>query len=322
MNTFTVSILIAFSIIGFLTLCISIYLAIIGKKNSNAFNQIWFNTLKCYPNIECPITITDFPVPTPITEDYSTDLARYCAYLIVRIYQASNTKSKIIEPKNIKNEMIFYNIDNGLDKLLPFGVIWSDKSSDILFIAFRGTMKLEEWFKDLSYSQNNFIQPEKKSSMNQQKAIFLRNVENPPKIHGGFLEVYFNLREKLLAKIDELKPKQIIITGHSLGAAISTICALDLKLLNYDTIVYNFASPRVGDQNLSNLITTKNLPIYNMINTLDIIPTLPPAVAPNFTKGDDPFLYSDYGIPVRFSDNWKSNVNNHLMGVYVANIQV
>lgn len=316
MHTFILIILILLACIGFVTLCISIYLTIIGNKNSNAFKQIWINTLKCSPNIECPSIITDLSAPTEISEEYSPVVARYCADLIVRIENAVNHNEEIIDPKSLNNELILYNID----KKIPFGIVWS--YNDILFIAFRGTNQIQEWAQDFSYSQNVFTQSKKEPDMSQQKAMFLRNIENPPMIHRGFLEVYFNFRDKLLEKINDLKPTQIIITGHSLGAAISTICALDLKLLNYNTIAYNFASPRVGDINLSNLIITKKIPIYRMVNTLDIVPTLPPAVSPNFTEGNNPYLYSDCGTPISFSDNWKSNLNNHLMAVYIANIKV
>ena len=322
MHTFILVILITLACVGFITICISIYLAIIGNKNSNAFKKIWINTLKCPPNVECPTTIEDFPVPEQISEEYTPDVARYCADLIVRIEKAANHQEQIIEPKNIQNEEILYNID----EKSPFGVVWKynptqQEDNNILFIAFRGTIKLEEWVQDFRYSQKQFIQPTKNPDLSQQKAMFLRNIENPPMIHSGFLEVYFNFSEKLLSTIKQLKPKQIIITGHSLGAAIASICALNLKILNYNCITYTFASPRVGDMNLSNFINKEKITIYNMINTLDIIPTLPPAVSPNFTDENNPHMYNDYGIPIRFSDNWKSNINNHLMAVYIANIK-
>ena len=322
MKTYILVILILLAIIGFFTLVILIYFAIIGNKNSGAFKKIWFNTLKCYPDIECPTTITDFSVPEEISEEYSPDVARYCADLIVRLEKAANHKEQIIEPKNIQNEEILYNID----EKSPFGVVWKynptqQEDNNILFIAFRGTIKIEEWFQDVQYSQKQFIQPKKTTDLNQQKAMFLRNIEDQPMLHSGFLEVYLNFSEKLLSTIKELKPKQIIITGHSLGAAIASICALNLKILNYNCITYTFASPRIGDMNLSNFINKEKITIYNIINTLDIIPTLPPAVSPNFTDENNPHMYSDYGIPMRFSDNWKSNINNHLMAVYISNIK-
>ncbi|NTW36269.1 MAG: hypothetical protein HGB17_09095, partial [Syntrophobacteraceae bacterium] len=43
----------------------------------------------------------------------------------------------------------------------------------------------------------------------------------------------------------------ICVTGHSLGGALSTVCAADLFCLGYDCVLYNFASPRVGGDTFS-----------------------------------------------------------------------
>ena len=39
-----------------------------------------------------------------------------------------------------------------------------------------------------------------------------------------------------------------MVTGHSLGAAVSSLAAIDIKLLfGHVDYFYNFASPRVGN---------------------------------------------------------------------------
>jgi predicted lipase len=42
---------------------------------------------------------------------------------------------------------------------------------------------------------------------------------------------------------------EFIVTGHSLGAAVSVFAALDInKLIKPVKLLYNFGSPRVGNQ--------------------------------------------------------------------------
>jgi predicted lipase len=47
----------------------------------------------------------------------------------------------------------------------------------------------------------------------------------------------------------------ILVTGHSSGAAVGTIASIDLQhnaTLSYDDIImYNFGSPRVGNEAFS-----------------------------------------------------------------------
>lgn len=53
-------------------------------------------------------------------------------------------------------------------------------------------------------------------------------------VHQGFQEQYLSLRKELRVMATEFMvkydPKQLIITGHSLGGAIATLCALDFTL--------------------------------------------------------------------------------------------
>ena len=45
---------------------------------------------------------------------------------------------------------------------------------------------------------------------------------------------------------------KIWVTGHSLGAAISVLCAVELAQEGFSVNVINFGCPRVGNQDFSN----------------------------------------------------------------------
>ena len=76
-------------------------------------------------------------------------------------------------------------------------------------------------------------------------------------VHSGFKTQYDSIRDQVFQFVAEkfklYKPKQLLITGHSLGGALATLCALDFRLNpvpNYQpTIkVITFGAPQVGNE--------------------------------------------------------------------------
>jgi triacylglycerol lipase len=297
--------MIILSLIGIFFIIVVLYVLFKWLKYKKALQMPIYNKLQC-GEFYCLAQIVDLPIPNQKDKTFNIKVARFLADLIVRISRAVN--EPFTEPHTLKNELLMY--DSNKNPI--FGVLWSN--DDIAYIAFRGTMKPQEWMQNFTYQQTSFP---KSNKIKQQHALFLNNSKNSPNIHSGFLEVYNNFRNNLINKIKELKPTQVLIAGHSLGGAISTICGLDLKILGYNTIVYNFASPRVGDDKFCDLVNKYNLPLYRVVNTSDVAPTFPVAVSPNFDDPEKPFNYNHCGDAIYFTDNWKSIINNHTLGVYV-----
>jgi pimeloyl-ACP methyl ester carboxylesterase len=69
--------------------------------------------------------------------------------------------------------------------------------------------------------------------------------------HAGFLNEYNAVRERILDALAIISPKKPIwVVGHSLGAALATICGLDLATNSHfaHLNLVTFGSPRVGNQ--------------------------------------------------------------------------
>jgi len=101
-------------------------------------------------------------------------------------------------------------------------------------------------------------------------------------VHSGFYYAYGNLSDQVRSGVSALKNKypsaKIAITGHSLGAALSIFCALDLIELypSQQIVINNFGEPRCGNQafadyyrGFSNLIT------WRVVHNKDMIPGQP-----------------------------------------------
>jgi len=62
------------------------------------------------------------------------------------------------------------------------------------------------------------------------------------------------------------------VTGHSLGAALATLTAMDLYKNGYTSVqCYNFGSPRVGDQAFSSFVGTKMTNFWRVTHLKDMV---------------------------------------------------
>jgi hypothetical protein len=127
-------------------------------------------------------------------------------------------------------------------------------------IAFRGTNSYEDWSINLMRRKTNY---------------FCRGAY----VHSGFLKQYNNIKLSIFSKIKTLMPiEHIIITGHSLGGALSVLCACDLaeEYPNLKVECLTFGSPKVGNWKFVDEIENiSNLFLLRINHEGDFIPQLP-----------------------------------------------
>ena len=89
-------------------------------------------------------------------------------------------------------------------------------------------------------------------------------------VHMGFQEELDKLWSRILEVLPKTTKKQIWITGHSLGAAMATICASRLEHLNPK--LYTYGSPRVGGENFVKGLKVEH---QRFVNNNDAVPKFP-----------------------------------------------
>jgi hypothetical protein len=156
------------------------------------------------------------------------------------------------------------------DQIVSFGVVVQDGGGNVV-VAIRGTDGIYEWLQDL-----NFLQV---------KCPILPGAGNT---EDGFTAVYESLRittDPNSTRLVDALPKMgfphpvtsMTICGHSLGAALSTLLALDVgantKFAN--PTAYSYASPRVGDPSFVDTYNQLVPNTYRFANRLDLVPKLP-----------------------------------------------
>ena len=166
-------------------------------------------------------------------------------------------------------------------------IFWNDTS---VCLVFSGTMNLPEWKVDFDYS----LVPAKG----------LNNYEPGVECHQGFYNLYMELRPIIINWVNNHQNiKEYFITGHSLGGALSTICAYDFA--NYDPIHYSFAAPRSGNREYAKIFNKINPQSLRINNTEDSVPQLPPA-----TWRKNTFEHTNNSIP--FTKSLGSLAKDHV----------
>ncbi len=97
-----------------------------------------------------------------------------------------------------------------------FGFAAYNNLTNNIVVAFRGSDNTANWIEDGDY----FLKPYPYGPKDAQ-------------VHGGFYDAYYSLSSQVIAAVNtylnEHPDATIIVTGHSLGAAMSTFAALDIK---------------------------------------------------------------------------------------------
>eukprot|EP01121_Diplochlamys_sp_Union-15-3_P001362 TRINITY_DN1118_c0_g1_i1.p1 TRINITY_DN1118_c0_g1~~TRINITY_DN1118_c0_g1_i1.p1 ORF type:complete len:296 (-),score=21.78 TRINITY_DN1118_c0_g1_i1:47-934(-) len=113
-------------------------------------------------------------------------------------------------------------------------------------------------------------------------------------VHSGFHQGYLSVQSQVRSAVLDILQNDcntcttILATGHSLGAALSGLCALDLALQfanNTEITVRmsNFGMPRVGNSDFAKLFKAKvKGPVWRVVHHNDIVPHLPPQLVEGY----------------------------------------
>jgi hypothetical protein len=138
---------------------------------------------------------------------------------------------------------------------------------NIVFIVFTGTSNACLVGLDIEYDQ---------TPINQ-----ILNYGPGMKAHRGIYTTYLSVRDSLLNALRKylLHNPRIVITGHSLGGALSNICALDLAY--YKPINYSFACPQVFNRESHDIFQKLVTRCYRIANLSDLVTIAPLPIMPN-----------------------------------------
>lgn len=164
-------------------------------------------------------------------------------------------------------------LDTGSEE--KYGLVFqSQLDTDTFIFAFRGTdSDLDAW-EDVHFLTTDFVPMQ-------------GSISPTPRVACGFYGIYDDMggsmtqsmRQQLFGLLATYQPKQLYVTGHSLGAALSQLFSLDLAASQpTNALNINFASPMVGTNSWqtaygSMIAASDSIRVYNY---WDYVPSLPP----------------------------------------------
>lgn len=179
------------------------------------------------------------------------------------------------------------------------------ESPEEIIIAFRGTSTTTDWISDIIASQTSF-----------------KFMKEDGLTHRGFTHINSSARQGILSELAKLPQDKILyVTGHSLGGALATLCAVDIAANSaFDSpALFTFGSPRVGDPDFVKAFAKYVPRSFRIANLFDIVTHAPPTIY-KLPKREKKFYYSHVRALSTLSFQKGAIGLNHVIGSYFAEL--
>lgn len=204
---------------------------------------------------------------------------------------------------------------------LIFKYIGPEQIANRYIVAFRGTDSLLDAYNDLFWEFADF-------------KPYRNSIALTPKVCSGFYDIYstkggwmtHTMQQQVFSMLPD-NPSEVLITGHSLGAALAQLFTLDMRISspNINIRNINFASPRVGGTTwrtaCNNSGATRR--ITRVINYWDVVPDTPIEEAGYVSVGSQfqtSFFREGWGS--KYADHSLLNLQKVLINCVYQNPQV
>ena len=212
-----------------------------------------------------------------------SQLARTCAELSEQCYYGPQKFKEFLFKRVIMHtELKFFDVDGAQ----AYGI----QMPQFTMIVFRGT------------------QPNELSDIIADIKAWPSESDTVGNVHSGFKgeldKIYPDISNWL-----KNKNKNLVITGHSLGAAMATLFASRQETKDYDVKLYTFGSPRVGNDEWAEQFA--NIEAYRFVNNNDIVCTVPPF---GYYTHVGELHYMSYTGKIMLGTTWYQRLHDKLRG--------
>lgn len=168
-----------------------------------------------------------------------------------------------------------------------------DKHQRILLV-FRGTASNSDWFSNVNAVPVKYDPMVNSESLKKRKTKLIKC--EGCLVHRGFYNFLKNICAEIVLEVLMIKDKypdyQLVVSGHSLGAALTLLSGIELQLMGYDPLVISYGGPKIGNKKMMAFVdrifqtskTTSQIQnehdfhkgFVRVVHKGDLIPRLPP----------------------------------------------
>lgn len=196
----------------------------------------------------------------------------------------------------------------------PQAAMWRSRRGCTVVLAFRGTDpgNVRDVATDL-----------RTATVTTARFDFADGASEPlahARVHAGFQDAYASVRHRVRSALDAAicagAPATLLITGHSLGGALATLCAVDVAESWAQAppvqhppriVLHTFGSPRVGDATFVSRLAVHVPTALRFVSGLDLVPS-----APLVATG---YAHAGTGVHLPHADAPQAAVATHLPGI-------
>lgn len=212
-----------------------------------------------------------------------------CAQLCSLSYEGKREIDKVLTRSSAS--LIEYYSDRELD-----AQAFTAHHNGTMYITFRGSETVMDWLVDLFCLKRNH---------------YVNGVKT--RVHRGFLEATNNISGRIIEDIRQ-EYHRIVLCGHSLGAAMSTIFATQLpQSVIHKVEHYFYGSPRIGNKAFQRAYGQKGIIHKRIVNGIDLVNKVPPKFF-NYHHAGTAYMVNHTGGIIRdhLIDNYIEAVQNSL----------
>jgi len=148
-------------------------------------------------------------------------------------------------------------------------------------VSFRGSLNLSNWVTDFAAVLRTWPLDNGNGTGTGAGATWCPGC----KAHYGFTAAYNELREPVHRAISDLGCTELVLAGHSLGAAVAAVAAFDLRMVgHYVSATWAFGMPRIGNaafvEQFAAAAAAQGVdpPLWRVVHYHDAVPRAPPVI--------------------------------------------
>jgi hypothetical protein len=144
------------------------------------------------------------------------------------------------------------------------GYVGYNNAYGYIVVSFRGSQSLRNWITNLEFAKLDMVYPACSGCL----------------VHSGFYNAEQTIISKAISAVKSLQTLhptyKVLVTGHSLGAALATLTAIDMKNAGISNIFsYHYGSPRIGNQAFMQYIKNVLPDAHRVVHDCDTVPHVP-----------------------------------------------